>query len=89
MSFQGNGCPNCTEERMCPECYLGMVEFEYESAKRRIIETQKVIGNYQAAMAFWDNECSEALSQVENFHLLILEEEIKNANFTSKTANGS
>lgn len=70
MSFENNDCPKCTKDRMCPKCHLGMLEFEVESAKRRIVETQKVIGNYDSAIEFWDNEAVYALNQVERFKAL-------------------
>lgn len=67
MSFQNNGCKDCTEEKICPRCYLGMVEFEFDSARRKIMIIQEEIGNYLAAITFWDLVCSEAMLKVEYF----------------------
>jgi len=65
--YKNNGCPNCTEDKLCPECYLGMVKFEYEAAKRRIAIIQEEIGNYYEAITFWDLVCSESMNKIEYF----------------------
>jgi len=65
--YKNNGCEECSEDKLCPRCYLGMVEFEYESAKRKIAIIQEEIGNYYEAITFWDLVCSEAMNKVEYF----------------------
>jgi len=73
MSYKNNGCPDCTKDKLCPRCYLGMIEFEFESAKRKLIETQKVVGNHIQNISYWDRECCEAMSKVELFRNMLKE----------------
>lgn len=67
MSYQNNGCPDCTEDKMCDKCYLGMAESVYEHAKNDLIEAQEAEGNFLAAISYWDVECSEIMNRIELF----------------------
>jgi len=77
MSYQGNGCPDCTEDKMCPNCYLGMAESVYEHAKNDLIEAQEATGNYIAAASYWDVQCKDSMLKVEHFKEKLAEIEAK------------
>lgn len=78
--YKNNGCKDCSEDKMCPRCEnefaLGMMESSLSSIDD-LVKLQEEIGDYEAAMRFWDKRCRESMLKVEYFREKLKEQNAK------------